>query len=273
MSNNREIVLRTFRAKLSSGERLIGAGAGIGLSAKASVKGGADFLVVYNSGRYRMAGRGSLAGLLAYGDANAIVLEMAYEVILMAGHAPVFAGVNGTDPFRSMPGFLAQIRSAGFKGVQNFPTVGVFDGEFRENLEGTGMGYGLEVEMMRTARELDLVTAPYVFTVAEAEAMAKDGNADIIVAHMGLTTSGSVGATTALPLDAAAKKTQRIIDAVRRIRSDLIVLTHGGPIATPEDWKHVFENTEGLDGFLGASSMERLPAEQAIAETVSRFRV
>jgi len=269
--SKQEILIR-FATQLRSGGTLIGAGAGTGLSAKSAVSGGADFLVVYNSGRYRMAGRGSLAGLLAYGDANAIVLEMAREVVPVVRGTPVFAGVNGTDPFRDMRVFLEEVRRAGYVGVQNFPTVGVFDGIFRANLESTGASYALEVEMMRIASELDLVTAPYVFNVDEAVAMATDGQADIVVAHMGLTTSGSIGATAAYGLDEAAKRTQEIVDAVRRVRPDTLVLAHGGPIATPSDWRHVLSNTNGLDGFLGASSMERLPVERAIKDTLNEFK-
>jgi predicted TIM-barrel enzyme len=264
---NRDELLARFRARTRP---LIGAGAGTGLSGKAAVAGGADFLVVYNSGRYRMAGRGSLAGLLAYGDANEIVLDMAGEIVPVS-KAPVLAGVNGTDPFRPMPRFLADLKSAGYQGVQNFPTVGAFDGVFRENLEGTGMGYTLEVEMMRLAGELDLLTVPYCFTPEEACAMVDDADVDIVVAHMGLTTSGSIGATAAIALDEAAAACQKILDEARRRKPDVLVLAHGGPIATPADWQYVLDRTEGLDGFLGASSMERLPAEAAIRATVEEF--
>lgn len=267
-------VIEQFQAEIAAGRLLIGAGAGTGLSAKTAENGGADFLVVYNSGRYRMAGRGSLAGLLAYGDANAIVLDMAGEVIPVVSRIPVFAGVNGTDPFRSMPVFLSEVQAAGYAGVQNFPTVGAFDGILRENLESTGMGYDKEVAMMRDAGRAGLVTAPYAFTVAEAEAMVKDAEVDILVAHMGLTSSGTVGASAVLPLDDAVARTQEIADAARRAAGsrNLIVLSHGGPIATPEDWRYVLDRVEGVDGFLGASSMERLPAEIAITDTVARFK-
>ncbi|MEG8275283.1 phosphoenolpyruvate hydrolase family protein [Streptomyces sp. AHA2] len=271
---SKDAVIQQFRAEIRTGRPLIGSGAGTGLSAKTAENGGADFLVVYNSGRYRMAGRGSLAGLLAYGDANAIVLDMAGEVIPVVSRIPVFAGVNGTDPFRVMPAFLKEVKAAGYSGVQNFPTVGAFDGIFRENLESTGMGYDKEVAMMREAGRLGLVTAPYAFTEAEAEAMVKEAEADVLVAHMGLTSSGTIGASAVLPLDDAVARTQQIADAARRAAGGrrLIVLAHGGPIATPEDWQYVLERVDGVDGFLGASSMERLPAEQAITETVARFK-
>ncbi|TXI49386.1 phosphoenolpyruvate hydrolase family protein [Mycolicibacter arupensis] len=272
MSRSAAEIIASFRQQNSDGKQLVGAGAGTGLSARSAHAGGADFLVVYNSGRYRMAGRGSLAGLLAYGDANAIVLDMAGEIIPVAAGLPVFAGVNGTDPFRRMPAFLDEVKAAGYLGVQNFPTVGVFDGTFRANLEATGMGYDVEVAMMRAAAERDLVTAPYVFTVDEAEAMITDGGADIVVAHMGLTTSGSVGADVAVALQDAARACQQIVDAARRLNPAVLVLAHGGPIATSADWRYVKERTEGLNGFLGASSMERLPVEQGIADAVAGFK-
>ncbi|MCV7419996.1 phosphoenolpyruvate hydrolase family protein [Mycobacterium yunnanensis] len=265
-------MLASFRQQNRDGRQLIGAGAGTGLSARSAHAGGVDFLVVYNSGRYRMAGRGSLAGFLAYGDANAIVLDMAGEVIPVAAGLPVFAGVNGTDPFRRMPTFLDEVKAAGYVGVQNFPTVGAFDGSFRANLEATGMGYDVEVAMMRAAAERDLVTAPYVFSEEEAEAMVTDGHAHIVVAHMGLTTSGSVGASVAASLEDTAAACQRILDTARRLNPDVLVLAHGGPIATSTDWKYVKEHTEGLNGFLGASSMERLPVERGIADTVAAFK-
>ena len=272
MSHNTDEILASFRQQNAAGRPLIGAGAGTGLSARSAQAGGADFLVVYNSGRFRMAGRGSLAGLLAYGDANAIVLDMANEILPVAGGLPVFAGINGTDPFRLMPHFLDQIKAVGYVGVQNFPTVGVFDGSFRVNLESTGMGYDAEVRMMRAAAERDLVTAPYCFTVEETEAMVKDGAARIVVAHMGLTTSGAVGAGVAIALDEAAARCQGIADTARRLNPDVLVLAHGGPIATSTDWKYVRDHTEGLNGFLGASSMERLPVEQGIAAAVAEFK-
>lgn len=272
MSRNADEIIASFRLRNADGEQLVGAGAGTGLSARSAHAGGADFLVVYNSGRYRMAGRGSLAGLLAYGDANAIVLDMAGEIIPVAAGLPVFAGVNGTDPFRRMPAFLDEVKAAGYVGVQNFPTVGVFDGTFRANLEATGMGYDAEVAMMRAARERDLVTAPYAFTAGEAEAMVADAHAHVIVAHLGLTTSGSVGAEVAMALEDAAGACQRIVDAARRLDPEVLVLAHGGPIATSVDWRYVKEHTEGLNGFLGASSMERLPVERGIADAVAGFK-
>ncbi|WP_431258518.1 phosphoenolpyruvate hydrolase family protein [Roseateles chitinivorans] len=272
MSVTKSEILATFRHEGAEGRQLIGAGAGTGLSARTARAGGADFLVVYNSGRFRMAGRGSLAGLLAYGDANEIVMDMASEVLPVVPGLPVFAGVNGTDPFRLMPQFLSGIQAAGYVGVQNFPTVGVFDGEFRANLESTGMGYDREVEMMKAASQLGLVTAPYVFNVAETEAMVRLADVDIVVAHMGLTTSGAVGASVAVALEEAARRCQQICDAARRLKPEVLVLAHGGPIATSADWEFVRSKTTGLDGFLGASSMERLPVEQAIAATVASFK-
>ncbi|MET0704428.1 MAG: phosphoenolpyruvate hydrolase family protein [Mycobacterium sp.] len=272
MSRHTDEIIASFRRQNHHGRQLIGAGAGTGLSARSAQAGGVDFLVVYNSGRYRMAGRGSLAGLLAYGDANAIVLDMAGEIIPVVGDLPVFAGVNGTDPFRLMPRFLDEIKAAGYLGVQNFPTVGVFDGAFRANLEATGLGYDAEVAMIRAAADRDLVTAPYVFSSAETEAMIVDGGADIVVAHMGLTTSGSVGAAVAVALEEAAIACQQIVDTARRLAPDIIVLAHGGPIATSADWKYIKDHTDGLNGFLGASSIERLPVEQGIAKAVADFK-
>ena len=262
---------RRLRRAAADKTVIVGAGAGTGLSAKCAEAGGADLIVIYNSGRYRMAGRGSLAGLLPYGDANAIVVDMAREVLPIVGGTPVLAGVCGTDPFRSMPVFLEELTRLGFAGVQNFPTVGLFDGLFRENLEETGMGFGLEVDMIRLARGLELVTAPYCFNEAEAAAMAGAG-ADIIVAHMGLTTKGSIGARTAIGLDEAVDRIQAIHDAAVAVEPDVIVLCHGGPIAEPEDAEYVLHRTTGVSGFLGASSMERLPTETAITETVRRFK-
>jgi predicted TIM-barrel enzyme len=262
--------LSRLRAEVAAGRPIIGAGAGTGLSAKCAEAGGADLIIIYNSGRYRMAGRGSLAGLLPYGDANAIVVEMAAEVLPIVHETPVLAGVCGTDPFRLMPVFLEELRRIGFSGVQNFPTVGLFDGTFRQNLEETGMGYGLEVEMIRQARELDLLTAPYAFTPAEARAMAEAG-ADVIVAHMGLTTGGTIGAGTAKTLDDSVGLVQAIADAARAV-SPVIVLCHGGPIAEPDDAAYVLERTEGVVGFFGASSMERLPTEAAMTENMKRFK-
>jgi predicted TIM-barrel enzyme len=262
---------RLLRKSLKSGEVIIGAGAGTGLSAKCAEAGGADLIIIYNSGRYRMAGRGSLAGLLPYGDANAIVMEMAGEVLPVVDHTPVLAGVCGTDPFRLMRNFLREVEEAGFAGVQNFPTVGLFDGTFRANLEETGMGYQLEVEMIRLASERGLLTAPYVFDVASAEAMAQAG-ADVLVPHMGLTTKGSIGAHTARTLDECVVLIQSMRDAAVAINRDVIVLCHGGPIAEPEDAAYVLERTKGVVGFFGASSMERLPTEIAITETMRRFK-
>ena len=260
-----------LRATLDGGGVIIGAGAGTGLSAKCAEAGGTDLIIIYNSGRYRMAGRGSLAGLLPYGDANAIVMEMGREVLPIVRDTPVLAGVCGTDPFRLMPSFLRDVRDAGFAGVQNFPTVGLFDGTFRANLEETGMGYGLEVEMIRTARELDLLTAPYVFDEASARAMA-DAGADVLVPHMGLTTSGTIGAQTAITLDEAVERVQAMHDAAVAVNPDVLVLCHGGPIAEPEDAAYVLERTRGVVGFFGASSMERLPTEVAMTENMRRFK-
>jgi predicted TIM-barrel enzyme len=251
-------VLERLRAEIAAGRAIIGAGAGTGLSAKCAEAGGADLIVIYNSGRYRMAGRGSLAGVLAYGDANAIVMDMAREVLPVVRHTPELAGVCGTDPFRSMPRFLREIQAAGFSGVQNFPTVGLIDGVFRENLEETGMGFSLEVEMIAEAADLGLLTTPYVFNPDEARDMARAG-ADILVAHVGLTTSGTIGARTAITMDESVKRVQSIRDAAVEINPDVIVLCHGGPIATPDDAAYVLDNTEHVAGFFGASSMERLP--------------
>ncbi len=266
----RSKILANFRAKVKAGRPLVGAGAGTGISAKCAEAGGADLLVIYNSGRYRMAGHGSLAGILAYGDANAIVVEMAREVLPVVKRTPVLAGVMGTDPFRIMDVFLPELKRIGFSGVQNFPTVGLIDGTFRANLEETGMGYGLEVDLIRKAHALDLLTTPYVFDEADAKAMTKAG-ADLVVAHMGLTTKGSIGAKTALTLPQAAKRVQAIADAAHRVRKDVLVICHGGPLAEPEDAQYVLSRTEGVAGFYGASSMERLPVETAIAERTREF--
>jgi predicted TIM-barrel enzyme len=260
-----------LRATLDGGGVIIGAGAGTGLSAKCAEQGGSDLIIIYNSGRYRMAGRGSLAGLLSYGDANAIVMEMAGEVLPIVEDTPVLAGVCGTDPFRLMPNFLREVADAGFAGVQNFPTVGLIDGTFRANLEETGMGYALEVEMIGAAGELGLVTAPYVFDVDSAEAMTGAG-ADVLVPHMGLTTKGMIGAETALTLDDCVERVQAMRDAAVAVNPDVIVLCHGGPIAEPEDAAYVLERTEGVVGFFGASSMERLPTETAMVENMRRFK-
>ncbi len=267
----REEALARLRAQVEEGKPIIGAGAGTGLSAKCAEAGGADLIIIYNSGRYRMAGRGSLAGLLPYGDANAIVVEMAAEVLPIVKRTPVLAGVCGTDPFRLMPVFLEELKRIGFSGVQNFPTVGLFDGVFRRNLEETGMGFGLEVEMVRVARELDLLTAPYCFAVEEAQAMAEAG-ADVLVPHMGLTTGGAIGAATAKTLDESVELIQAMRDAAVEVDPDILVLCHGGPIAEPDDAAYVLERTEGVVGFFGASSMERLPTETAMTENMRRFK-
>jgi predicted TIM-barrel enzyme len=263
--------LKRLNAQIEAGSPIIGAGAGTGLSAKCAEEGGADLIIIYNSGRYRMAGRGSLSGLMPYGDANAIVVDMAREVLPVARQTPVLAGVCGTDPFRLMDVFLSELKAIGFSGVQNFPTVGLIDGTFRVNLEETGMGYGHEVDMIRTARELDLLTAPYVFTPEDATAMAEAG-ADVLVPHMGLTTGGSIGAETAKTLDDSVVLIQEMHDAAKRVNPDVIVLCHGGPIAEPEDAAYVLARTEGVVGFFGASSMERLPTETAMTENMRRFK-
>ena len=260
-----------LRATLDGGGVIIGAGAGTGLSAKCAEAGGADLIIIYNSGRYRMAGRGSLAGLMPYGDANAIVLEMGHEVLPVARDTPVLAGVCGTDPFRLMDVFLGEVRAAGFAGVQNFPTVGLIDGTFRANLEETGMGYGLEVEMIRAAAAMGLLTAPYVFTPEDAVAMTEAG-ADVLVPHMGLTTKGTIGAHTARTLDECVRDIQAMRDAAVAVRPDVVVLCHGGPLAEPEDAQYVLDRTEGVVGFFGASSMERLPTEVAMTENMRRFK-
>ena len=263
--------LARLRAQVAAGRPIIGAGAGTGISAKFVEAGGVDIIIIYNSGRYRMAGRGSLAGLLPYGDANAIVVEMASEVLPVVKNTPVLAGVCGTDPFRLMPVFLKQIKEMGFDGVQNFPTVGLFDGDFRANLEETGMGYGLEVEMIRLAHEMDLLTCPYVFNPEEAVAMAEAG-ADVLVPHMGLTTKGSIGASTALTLEESAHRVQAMHDAAKAVNPDILVLCHGGPIAMPEDAQYIFDHTTGIAGFFGASSMERLPTEIALTQQARSFK-
>ncbi|SFP56249.1 phosphoenolpyruvate hydrolase family protein [Actinomadura madurae] len=268
---NRETVLYRLRNTVAEGRPVIGAGAGTGLSAKCAEAGGVDLIIIYNSGRYRMAGRGSLAGLLPYGDANQIVVEMASEVLPVVADTPVLAGVCGTDPFRVMPVFLDQLKAMGFAGVQNFPTVGLYDGVFRQNLEETGMGYDLEVEMVRLAHERGLVTAPYVFDEDQARAMAEAG-ADVLVPHVGLTTKGSIGAGTALTLDEAVERVQAMRDAASAVRPDILVLCHGGPIAEPDDASYVLSRTEGVAGFFGASSVERLPTERAITRQVAAFK-
>ncbi|MCG5217948.1 phosphoenolpyruvate hydrolase family protein [Streptosporangium sp. KLBMP 9127] len=268
---NRQDILAGLRRTVAGGRPIIGAGAGTGLSAKCAEAGGADLIIIYNSGRYRMAGRGSLAGLLPYGDANQIVVEMAGEVLPVVADTPVLAGVCGTDPFRLMPEFLDRLAAMGFAGVQNFPTVGLYDGVFRQHLEETGMGYDLEVLMVRLAHERDMVTAPYVFDQDQARAMAEAG-ADVLVPHVGLTTKGSIGASTALTLAAAAERVQAMRDAAVAVRPDILVLCHGGPIAEPEDAAYILSHTEGVAGFFGASSVERLPTERAITEQVRAFK-
>ena len=267
----RQEILKNFKDRRAQGEILLGVGAGTGITAKSSDAGGADMLSIYNSGRYRLAGRGSLAGLLSYGDANQIVVEMGAEVLPVVKHTPVLAGVCGTDPFRLMDKFLKQLKEMGFAGVQNFPTVGLIDGVFRQNLEETGMGYGLEGDMIRTAHELDMLTTPYVFDTTQAQEMAQAG-ADIVVAHMGLTTKGTIGATTALTLDDSVKRVQDICDAVKAVNSEAMVICHGGPIAEPEDARYVIEPTRNVDGFFGASSIERLAAERGIKAQTEAFK-
>jgi predicted TIM-barrel enzyme len=263
--------LQRLRAQVEAGKPIIGAGAGTGISAKFAERGGVDLIIIYNSGRYRMAGRGSLAGLMPFGDANGIVVEMASEVLPVVKNTPVLAGVCGTDPFRLMPVFLQQLKDIGFDGVQNFPTVGLIDGKFRQNLEETGMGFDLEIEMVRMAHELDMLTSPYVFSPVDAEEMAEAG-ADVIVPHMGLTTKGSIGAETALTLADSAKLVQEMHDAAKAVNPDILVLCHGGPIAEPEDAQYIFEHTEGVVGFFGASSVERLPTEKAIQTQAEKFK-
>jgi len=269
-SSSREQILQRLRAKVNRGLPIIGAGAGNGLSARCEEAGGVDLIVIYNSGRFRMAGRGSLAGLMAYGNANEIVKDMAKEVLTAVKHTPVLAGVNGTDPFLLRGPFLRELRSLGFAGIQNFPTVGLIDGTFRANLEETGMSYQLEVETIATARELDLLTTPYVFNTDEARRMTEAG-ADIIVAHMGLTTGGAIGAKTAKTLDDCVREVQAIADTCKSIRSEVLVLCHGGPIALPPDAQFILKQCTGVDGFYGASSMERLPTERALTAEVKRF--
>lgn len=268
---SRSEALRRLNNQVTNKRPIIGAGAGTGISAKFAERGGVDLMIIYNSGRYRMAGRGSLSGLLSYGDANGIVVEMAREVLPIVQDTMVLAGVNGTDPFRSMPVFLKQLKEMGFDGVQNFPTVGLIDGVFRQNLEETGMSYDLEVEMIAAAHGLDMLTCPYVFTPEEAVKMAKAG-ADVLVPHMGLTTKGSIGATTALTLEQSAKRVQAMHDAAVAVNPDILVLCHGGPIAEPADAQFVFDHTKGIVGFFGASSIERLPTEGAIEGQARQFK-
>lgn len=268
---SRETALARLRDQIKNNKPIIGAGAGIGISAKFVERGGVDLIIIYNSGRYRMAGRGSLAGMMPYGDANAIVVEMAAEVLPVVKDTMVLAGVCGTDPFRLMPVFLKQIKELGFDGVQNFPTVGLIEGAMRQGLEETGMGYDLEVEMIRQAHAMDLLTCPYIFSPEDAVKMVEAG-ADVLVPHMGLTTSGSIGAKTALTLEDAVERVQAMYDAAVAINPDIIVLCHGGPIAEPDDAAYVLKNTQGIRGFFGASSIERLATENAIETQARRFK-
>ena len=270
IDNSRSGIINRFREQIARGEPIIGGGAGIGLSAKSAEAGGIDLIIIYNSGRYRMAGRGSTAGLMPYGNANQSVKEMAFEVLPVVKHTPVLAGVCGTDPFRMMDKFLDDVKATGFAGVQNFPTVGLIDGVLRLNLEETGMGFGLEVDMIQQAHEMGLLTTPYCFNCDDAAAMATAG-ADILIPHMGLTTKGSIGADTAKTLDEAAHAVQEMHDAAKRINSDILVLCHGGPIAEPADAQYILDHTDGIVGFYGASSMERLPVEPAIKNRVREF--
>lgn len=263
-------ILKKFQDKIDRGLPIVGGGAGTGISAKCEEAGGIDLIIIYNSGRYRMAGRGSLAGLLAYGNANEIVVDMGREVLPVVKNTPVLAGVNGTDPFVSMDQFLHQLQDQGFAGVQNFPTVGLIDGTFRANLEETGMSYAMEVEMISMARDLDLLTTPYVFTKEDAIAMTRAG-ADIIVCHMGLTTSGSIGAQTSRTLEDCVPIINEMVEAAKGVRSDVLVLCHGGPIAMPDDANYILKHCPGIVGFYGASSMERLPTEVAIRDQVKAF--
>jgi predicted TIM-barrel enzyme len=270
MAESRSSILERFRKKVAVGQPIIGGGAGTGLSAKCEEAGGIDLIVIYNSGRFRMAGRGSLAGLMPYGNANTIVREMAFEVLTAVELTPVLAGVCATDPFMIPGVFLRELKELGFAGVQNFPTVGLIDGVFRANLEETGMGFDREVDMIRQAHDLDLLTTPYAFDPDQARKLTEAG-ADVVVAHMGLTTKGSIGAVTSRSLDDCVRDVAEIVAAARSAREDVFVLCHGGPIATPEDARHVLDRVEGLDGFYGASSMERLPTEQAIARQTRDF--
>lgn len=271
MTQSRGVLLKQFKQQVEEGHVLLGVGAGTGITAKSSEAGGADLLIIYNSGRYRMAGRGSLAGLLAYGDANAIVQEMGHEVLPVVKNTPVLAGVNGTDPFRVMDVFLKELKAQGFAGVQNFPTVGLIDGTFRQNLEETGMGYDLEVEMIRKAHELDMLTTPYVFDADQAKQMTEAG-ADLLVAHMGLTTKGNIGAQTALTLDDCVERIQEIVNAGRSVNPDILVICHGGPIAEPNDAKYIIDRVDGIVGFFGASSIERLASERSIIAQTEAFK-
>ena len=267
----RDEILSNLRNQVVAGKPIVGGGAGTGITAKCAELGGIDLIIIYNSGRFRMAGRGSLSGMMPYGDANQIVMEMAREVLPIVERTPVLAGVCGTDPFRIMKRFLVEIKNAGFSGVQNFPTVGLIDGQFRQNLEETGMGFDKEVEMIASAHDLDLLTCPYVFNEREAEQMAAAG-ADVLIPHMGLTTKGSIGAKTSLTLADAAKRVQSLCDAAKRVNPEILVLCHGGPISEPADVEYILANTKGIVGFFGASSIERLPTEIAITQCVKQFK-
>jgi len=271
VDNSREGILKRFRAQIARGEPIIGGGAGTGISAKSEEAGGIDLIIVYNSGRYRMAGRGSTAGLMPYGNANQIVKEMAYEVIPVVKHTPVLAGVCGTDPFMMPKLFLRELKELGFAGIQNFPTVGLIEGKIRATLEETGMSYDLEVEVVRLAREMDMLTTPYVFDVDEARKMV-DAGADIVVAHMGCTSGGSIGAETVSPLDECVGLITEIVEACKSRRDDVICLCHGGPIAMPDDANHIIQRVPGIDGFYGASSTERFPTEVAIRKQIETFK-
>jgi predicted TIM-barrel enzyme len=267
----RDQCLDRLRAQVAAGRPIIGGGAGTGISAKCAEAGGIDLIIIYNSGRFRMAGRGSLSGMMPYGDANQIVMDMAREVLPVVRNTPVLAGVCGTDPFRIMKLFLREVQAAGFSGVQNFPTVGLIDGTFRQGLEETGMGYGLEVDMIREAGRLGLLTCPYVFNEDEAQLMARAG-ADVLIPHMGLTSKGTIGARTALTLEESAHRVQAMHDAAKKVKTDILVLCHGGPISEPEDAQFILKHTQGVVGFFGASSIERLPTEVAITSCVQRFK-
>jgi predicted TIM-barrel enzyme len=267
----REQCLQRLRGQVTAGKPIVGGGAGTGITARCAEAGGIDLIIIYNSGRYRMAGRGSLAGMMPYGDANGIVMDMAREVLPVVHGTPVLAGVCGTDPFRIMKLFLREVQAAGFSGVQNFPTVGLIDGNFRHGLEETGMGFDKEVEMIRQAREIGLLTCPYVFTESEARVMTRAG-ADVLIPHMGLTTKGHIGARTAVTLEESVQRVQAMCDAAKAVNPDVLVLCHGGPIAEPEDAEYVLKNTKGVVGFFGASSIERLPTETAITACVKRFK-
>jgi predicted TIM-barrel enzyme len=267
----REAILDKLRQQVAAGKPIIGGGAGTGISAKCAEAGEIDLIIIYNSGRFRMAGRGSMSGMMPYGDANQIVMDMAREVLPVVKRTPVLAGVCGTDPFRIMKLFLRDVQATGFSGVQNFPTVGLVDGVYRQNLEETGMGYGLEVDMIREAHEIGLLTCPYVFNEDEARDMAEAG-ADVLIPHIGLTTKGSIGAKTALTLEESAKRVQAMHDAAKKVKADILVLCHGGPISEPEDAQYILKHTQGIVGFFGASSIERLPTEIAITGCVRKFK-